>query len=104
MKVFVYDTNLILSSRIKSQIKNLGYEVANSEDNEACLALINLESPKGLETLKNLKEKGIKVVGYCGHKNIELIKKAKETGVDEVVPNSYIAGNLKEILEKYCKI
>ena len=65
---------------------------------------MNIESPKGLEVLKELKEKGIKVVGYCGHKNVELIKKAKENGADEVVPNSYVAGNIREIIEKYCKI
>ncbi len=103
MKVFLYDTNLILSSRISSQIKSLGYELVEKDNaREACVALVNLEGPKGLEVLKELKEKGVKVVGYCGHKNLPLIQKAQELGADLVVPNSQVAANLKEILERFC--
>ena len=84
MKVFLYDTNLILSSRISSQIKSLGYELVGRDNaGEACVALVNLEGPKGLELLKELKEK-------------------EELGADLVVPNSQVATNLKEILERFC--
>ncbi len=104
MKVFLYDTNLILSSRISSQIRSLGYElVGKDKAEEACVALVNLEGPKGLEILKELKGKGVKVVGYCGHKNVQLIRKAQELGADLVVPNSQVVGNLQEILEQFCK-
>ncbi|GAB6065442.1 hypothetical protein JCM9492_05340 [Aquifex pyrophilus] len=99
MKVFLYDTNLILSSRIKSQLKNLNAELVKKEDvGEDTVALINLESPKAFEVLKELKEKGAKVIGYCGHKNISLIEEARKLGADEVVPNSRIAGDLRTLL------
>ncbi len=99
MKVFLYDTNLILSSRIKSQLRNLNAELVKKEDvGKDTVALINLEAPKALELIKELKEKGAKVIGYCGHKNLTLIEEAKKLGVDEVVPNSSVAGDLKTLL------
>ena len=104
MKVFLYDANLILSSRLSNQIKNAGYELVDKESiGEACIAIVNLESPEGLDILTELKEKGIKVVGYCGHKNLTLIQKAQRLGADLVVPNSQIIENLRDILEKLCK-
>ncbi len=104
MRVFLYDTNLILSSRLSSQLRNLGYEVVKDRDvKEVCVALINLEEPKGLELVKELKGKGISVVGYCGHKNFYLFQQARELGVDLVVSNGQIVSNLKEILERFCR-
>ncbi|HIQ49144.1 MAG TPA: hypothetical protein EYH58_05905 [Aquifex aeolicus] len=101
MKVFLYDTNLIISSKIKNQLKALGVQLVNRENvDEDCIALVNLESPKGLEISKELKEKGIKVIGYCGHKNLSLMQEAKNLGVDLVVPNSQVAANLANILHE----
>lgn len=101
MKVFLYDTNLIISSKIKNQLKALGVQLVNRENvGEDCIALVNLESPKGLEISKELKEKGIKVIGYCGHKNLSLMQEAKNLGVDLVVPNSQVAANLANILHE----
>ncbi|AAC07860.1 hypothetical protein [Aquifex aeolicus] len=100
MKVFLYDTNLILASRVRSLLSSQGFEISDKE--EACAGVVNLESPKGLEVVKELKEKGKKVVGYCGHKNVPLIQKAKELGVDEVIPNSQVVTSLGEILKKLC--
>jgi len=101
MKVFLYDTNLIISSKIKNQLKALGVQLVNRENvGEDCIALVNLESPKGLEISKELKEKGIKVIGYCGHKNLSLMQEAKNLGVDLVVPNSQVVANLANILHE----
>lgn len=101
MKVFLYDTNLIISSKIKNQLKALGVQLVNRENvDEDCIALVNLESPKGLEISKELKEKGIKVIGYCGHKNLSLMQEAKNLGVDLVVPNSQVVANLANILHE----
>ena len=101
MKVFLYDTNLVISSKIKNQLKALGVQLVNRENvDEDCIALVNLESPKGLEISKELKEKGIKVIGYCGHKNLSLMQEAKNLGVDLVVPNSQVAANLANILHE----
>ncbi|HID66089.1 MAG TPA: hypothetical protein EYP32_04445, partial [Aquificaceae bacterium] len=92
---------LIISSKIKNQLKALGVQLVNRENvDEDCIALVNLESPKGLEISKELKEKGIKVIGYCGHKNLSLMQEAKNLGVDLVVPNSQVAANLANILHE----
>lgn len=98
MKVLLMEKNLILLSRIRSSLS--GHEVrAGTEYNREEVVLINLEQFPA-EKVAELKALGAKVVAYCGHKNTELIRSAKEMGADLVVPNSQIvqAGSLLETL------
>ena len=91
MKVFLFDKNMITSSKIASSLRSAGFEVVTGgELEEVKVALVNLESPGGEEFLKNIKENHpeVKVVAYCGHKNTQLQKRAKDLGADMVVPNS----------------
>jgi NAD(P)H-dependent flavin oxidoreductase YrpB (nitropropane dioxygenase family) len=92
------EKNLILLSRIRSSLSS--YEVrAGTEYNSEEVVLINLEQFP-VERVAELKALGAKVIAYCGHKNIELSRKAKELGADLVVPNSQIvqAGSLLQTL------
>lgn len=98
MKVLLMEKNLILLSRIRSSLQ--GYEVrAGSDYQGEEVVIINIEAYP-VEKVSELKEKGAKVIAYCGHRNLELIKKAKELGADMVVPNSHIvqAGELLRAL------
>ncbi len=98
MKVLLLEKNLILLSRIKSSLA--GHEVrANGEYTDEDIVLINIEA-FGVEKVKELKEKGAKVVAYCGHKNLELMQGARQMGADMVVPNSQII-NAGEILKSF---
>ncbi|MGA7993029.1 MAG: hypothetical protein WCC53_16500 [Thermoanaerobaculia bacterium] len=45
--------------------------------------------------------KGIWVVGYCEHKQTELIEKGKKAGCDQVLPRSTFSQNLGDIILKY---
>lgn len=97
MRILLMEKNLILLSRIRSSLGGHEVKVGENYQGEE-LVLINLEqfSP---EVIKGLKEKGAKVVAYCGHKRLDLINLAKELGVDLVVPNSQIV-NAGELISK----
>jgi hypothetical protein len=98
MKVLLMEKNLILLSRIRSSLQ--GYEVrAGSDYQGEEVVIINIEAYP-VEKVSELKEKGAKVIAYCGHKNLELIKRAEELGADMAVPNSQIvrAGELLRTL------
>ncbi len=94
MKILLMEKNLILLSRIRSSLSGHEVRVGTNYEGED-MVLISLEQFP-VEKVAELKSLGAKVIAYCGHKNVELMKKAKEFGADLVVPNSQIvqAGNL----------
>ncbi len=94
MKILLMEKNLILLSRIRSSLSGHEVRVGTNYEGED-IVIISLEQFP-VEKVAELKSLGAKVIAYCGHKNVELIKKAKELGADLVVPNSQIvqAGNL----------
>ncbi|MFN3598257.1 MAG: hypothetical protein ACK4VK_00765 [Aquificaceae bacterium] len=95
MKVLLMEKNLLLLSRIRASLSQYSLRVGEDYKGEE-VVLVNIEqySP---EIIKTLKEKGAKVIAYCGHKNVSLIESAKGFGADKVVPNSQIV-NVKELL------
>jgi hypothetical protein len=109
MKILLIESNLILASRVKNSLS--GYEVRVGKDWQGeDVVFVNVEANPP-EIIRELKEKGAKrVIAYCGHKNIGLIKKAQELGADLVVPNSKhrrgkvkIEHHILEGLEEYLK-
>jgi len=50
---------------------------------------------------KNPKTKNITVVGYCEHKQLELIERAKKAGCDQVLMRSTFSQNLGDIILKF---
>lgn len=98
MKVLLMEKNLILLSRIRSSL--MGHEVkVGTEYNGEEVVLINIEQFPP-EKIADFKALNVKVIAYCGHKNLDLINKARELGADLVVPNSQIvqAGELLKTL------
>ncbi len=110
MKVLLVDSNLITSLRIAGSLKSSGFEVIKGSSFENLkdvlkdikFAVINLEAPEGIKVLENLKREfpEIKVVAFCGHKNIKLQEEAKKHGADIIVPNSVIVSQLPEIIKR----
>jgi PleD family two-component response regulator len=47
------------------------------------------------------KTKGIMVVGYCEHKQLELIERAKKSGCDQVLMRSTFSQNLGQLVLNY---
>ncbi len=86
MRVLLLENNLMMLSRIRASLQ--GYEVHANKDYEGEeVALINLEAFP-VEKVRELKQKGAYVIGYCGHKNTPLMEKARQAGADAVIPNS----------------
>lgn len=58
-----------------------------------------------LEAIASLKKtprtRGIWIVGYCEHRQTELIEKAKKAGCDQVLPRSTFSQKLGDIILKY---
>jgi len=112
-KAVVIDENMILSSKINNILKNKGLEtkvISFAKENlldkikefEGELVVINLESRTNnpLEIIKNLKINlpKIKIVGYAGHSNINLMEIAKSLGADIVVSNGVVVSQLPQII------
>ncbi len=111
MKVIIIDENMILSSKLRSIAKNQGFEtkvisfskpdtVEKIKEFNPDYILINLESKANdvFELIKKLKEGGFKIIGYCGHTNVILARKAKKEGVNFVATNSSIVSHFDEII------
>ncbi len=89
MKILLIENNLMLASKIKNSLSGYDLRVGKNWQGEDVI-FVNVETNPP-EIIRELKEKGAKkVIAYCGHKNIEMIKKAQEFGADLVVPNSKI--------------
>ncbi|SHK56314.1 hypothetical protein [Thermocrinis minervae] len=96
MKVLLVEPNLLMQSRIKNALKNFDVRVGKDYSGED-IVLINAElSDPNL--IKEFREKGAKVIAYCGHKNTDLIKKCYELGAHMVVPNSRMT-NPEEVIK-----
>lgn len=55
-----------------------------------------------VKTVKLIKEHSqAKIIAYLSHVQTDLIKKAKDNGIDEVMPRSAFTIKLAEILQKY---
>ncbi len=112
MKVLLSDSNLITSSKVAALLRSAGWEVLSAsrwskaeevlrENPDVSVALINLEGFGGEEVLENLSREypGVKVLAYCGHKNIQLQSKARSLGV-QVVPNSVVVSQAVQLVKE----
>lgn len=103
MKVLVIEDNLIWSTKLSNSLRALGHEprVSTGSEGDADLAIVNLSNPrlKPFEALADLRSKGIPVVGHAGHKEKELLCRAKDAGV-RVASNSELTFKLRELLEE----
>jgi DNA-binding NarL/FixJ family response regulator len=113
MKVLLSDSNLITSSKIASQLKAQGWEVFSASrwkkakdiltsNPDIGVAVINLEGFGGMEVLENLKKErqDIRVIAYCGHKNIRLQERARNVGIEAIVPNSVAVSSIVDLIKK----
>ncbi len=112
MKIFIIDDNMILSSKLRNQAKNRGYDVKvvafakpdileKIKEFNPDFILLNLESRANdvFDLINKLKGSNFKIIGYCGHTKVDLAKKAKEMGVNFVATNGSIVSHLEEILQ-----
>ncbi len=89
------DDNLMSAARVQSQLAKLGYRVQTArripEGIEPNLVLVNLGSRGlgGLELAAACLElfTTARVVGFCGHAEVEIRKQAKQAGLRRILTN-----------------
>lgn len=107
MRVWVFETNLIWSSRLLQSLRQLGHEaqVHSSVPSEgaADAAILNLASPEFTELVPALRERGVYTLCHAGHKEKDLLQLGREAGCDAVATNSELTFKLESLLAKAAK-
>ncbi|HVT10779.1 MAG TPA: hypothetical protein VHE55_00815 [Fimbriimonadaceae bacterium] len=107
MRVLIFESNLMWSSRLAKSVRALGHEAlirtAMPESaEEAQAAIINLGDnglpPKPL--VEKLHALGLTVIAHAGHKEKDLHELGKEMNVEILATNSEITYKLESLLEK----
>lgn len=97
--IVLLDDNLFTSARVSSALRARGRQVLVAKRIEviaACdIALINLGSRTlgGVELVEPLRQKfpGARILGFCGHLEIEIRREAKAAGIDRLLTNESVA-------------
>ena len=106
MNILLLDDNLLTATRVKSSLEASGHSVALRralpEDTEVLQAIvINLgsRSLKGLELVTSSRERfpGARLVGFCGHTEIEIRRAAKAAGMERIFTNEEALSGLQEL-------
>jgi hypothetical protein len=107
MRVLIFETNLMWSSRLVQSVKALGHEALLRrsmpiEAEGADAAIVNLgEGPIDAAALiAKLKELGVPVIAHAGHKEKSLHELGQTAGVDVLATNSQLTFKLAELLQQ----
>ena len=110
-QIIILDNNLFFITLISGQLEKRGikYESWSSQTDfnlellkSAALAVVNLNATRfdPLAVIGQLKQAtGIRILGFCGHGQTDLMEKGKAAGCDWVVPNSVAAKRLVHFLK-----
>jgi hypothetical protein len=94
--------DLMFATRIKETLGAAGHDVelapsmgeANLDAAEILIADIDTEAPEALVGL------GIPVLGYYSHVNSETRERAEAAGIDQAVPRSRMAREMRELVSR----
>ena len=104
------DDNMMSSMRVEPQLRAMSYRVQTARtvpdgipsDNQPQLVVINLgsRSLNGVALIGTCRERfaGARVVGFCGHLEVEIRRAAKAAGIDKILTNDQVFSNLKQSL------
>lgn len=109
------DDNLMSSMRLSAQLERLGYNVqirravpesplegAAAAEGKTELVVINLGSRglNGVQFIGDSRERfaGARVIGFCGHLEVEIRRAAKAAGIDKILTNDQAFTGLQESL------
>jgi hypothetical protein len=105
MKVLVFETNLMWSSRLVKSLRGLGHEAEvrtelPEPDVHADAAIVNLGDahPDPKELVHRLKKADVFVIGHAGHKEKDLHALGREAGCDRLASNSELTFKLETLL------
>jgi len=105
MKVLVFESNLMWSSKLLRSLRALGYEpvlldTVPDSPQGARVAIVNLAQaqPDPAELVAALKASGIHTIGHAGHKEAELLELGRRIGVDTVATNSELTFKIGDLI------
>lgn len=102
MKALIVDDNMMSSMRVDAQLERGNWVTAirrSAADAEGPfdLAIINLGS-RGLDATEQIKycreREAARVVGFCGHLEVEIRRAAKTAGIDKILTNENALSDL----------
>lgn len=107
MKLLIFESNLLWSSRLLKTLRGLGHEavvrtVLPTESEGAQAAIVNLGEgpvPAG-ELIARLKSLGVVTIGHAGHKEKELHELGRAAGCDILATNSELTFKLEKLLDQ----
>jgi protein-L-isoaspartate O-methyltransferase len=102
MKVWIFENNLMWSSRLLQSVNGVGHEgavVTQILEEGADVAIVNLGDSETPSLVKQLKDMGVFVIAHAGHKEKELLTLGKDLQVDRLATNSELTFKLPQILE-----
>jgi len=108
MQALLLDDNLMSSGRIERQLQALEYSVTTARripaegEEPPQLVLINLGSRplNGVALIEELRRRfpDARIVGFCGHLEVEIRQAAKQAGIDKLLTNDQAYSQLQQVL------
>ncbi len=101
MLVWIFESNLIWSSRFVNLVRGFGYEAVVTTtlpEGRANAAIVNLSDPNVGKIAEELRERGVYTIAHAGHKEKDLIELGKQIAVDRIATNGEITKKLESIL------
>ncbi len=97
-RVLLVTRDLLFRSKLGGVVAAAGAEV--SRDEAACdLAVLELGGPGATDRIAELVRRGIPVLAYGSHVQVELLRAARDAGAT-AVPNSQVEAQLRDLLTK----
>ena len=107
MKIWVFEDNLMWSSRLQKSLASMGHEAVVSTEvpdagDPADAAFVNLSSQRirAADLVPALKAMGVPTIGFAGHKEKELLELGGSLGCDVLATNSEITFKLDRLMTR----
>ena len=104
MKVWIFEDNLMWSSRLVQSLQALGHESSIQKqiplDGTADVAILNLASKSFGGLVPLLRAAGVYTICHAGHKEKDLLQLGREAGCDAVASNSELTFKIETLLEQ----
>jgi hypothetical protein len=104
MRIWIFEANLMWSSRLVKTLTALGHEAKVvekiPEGETADIAILNLGSHAlpAADLAPKLKAIGVKTLAHAGHKETELLELGRNLGIDRLATNSELTFKIEAIL------
>ncbi len=111
-QIIILDDNLFFITVISGQLEKSGIKFTSLSSQtdldqkllkSAALAIVNLNATRfdPLTMIGQLKQAtGMRILGFCGHGQTDLMEKGRAAGCERVVPNSVVAKRLVHFLKQ----